>query len=232
MAVNIPDKRVNLVSAERLSGHPYSGGYDSFTIANRIHACSPDSKIIIVVRNQLDMIRSIYKQLVKQGYLGEFKDLVKGESWKGTSFKPDFLKYDLIVGKYYELFGSDQVMVATYESILSDNHRFISALNKFLGVDEFQLDRSEEKFNVSLPDHEIAAYRIANKFKTSEMNPFPAFVLGERRFKLLHRSLCWYFKMKEPRLFEDNILRELADYYQQSNLNLGQLIRDPLTGYP
>src|SRR4051794_7076464 len=45
---------VVVVSAERLSGHAASGGYDTFRIAERLHATLPSARVLMVVRNQID----------------------------------------------------------------------------------------------------------------------------------------------------------------------------------
>ena len=56
-----------MVSFPRLSGHPYSGGYDSRMIADRVAEVFPEARILIVIREQRSMIVSTYKQYVNAG---------------------------------------------------------------------------------------------------------------------------------------------------------------------
>jgi hypothetical protein len=56
-----------IVSFPRLSGHPYSGGYDSRPIADRIAQVFPEARILIVIREQRSTIVSTYKQYVHAG---------------------------------------------------------------------------------------------------------------------------------------------------------------------
>ena len=54
-----PDQEgVFIVSAERLSGHPSSGGFDREKIIANIHAAFPDAKILITFRNQIVILRT------------------------------------------------------------------------------------------------------------------------------------------------------------------------------
>ena len=58
---------IPVLSYERLSGNPHSGGYDSKEIANRLVQVFPDAKILIVIREQKDIILSTYKQYIIEG---------------------------------------------------------------------------------------------------------------------------------------------------------------------
>ena len=46
-----------VLSAERLSGNPHSGGYDSLQTAERLHRLFPQAKVLVVVREQTEEIR-------------------------------------------------------------------------------------------------------------------------------------------------------------------------------
>ena len=86
-------KGIFLISAERLSGHPYSGGFDREIIANNIFNACPNAKIFLLLRNQLDIINSTYKQLVKEGYLGTINDLLSENCWKSVCFNLNYYNY-------------------------------------------------------------------------------------------------------------------------------------------
>src|SRR5215218_14466 len=45
---------VPVLSAERLSGNPHSGGYDSKQIAERLAATFPEARVLIVIREQVE----------------------------------------------------------------------------------------------------------------------------------------------------------------------------------
>ena len=51
-------KTIFVISRERLSGSPFSGGYDSGIIARRLHRIAPYAKILIVIREQKTNVES------------------------------------------------------------------------------------------------------------------------------------------------------------------------------
>ena len=54
------EAKVPVISHERLSGYPHSGGHDSKEIAHRLAAVFPNAKVVIVIREQKSMILSNY----------------------------------------------------------------------------------------------------------------------------------------------------------------------------
>ena len=80
-----------VVSSERLSGHPFSGGYDRFRIAERIQSIGEDVRIICVIRNQAKIMPSIYAQLIMEGYLGSLQSLWDCKCWKTAGFDRSFM---------------------------------------------------------------------------------------------------------------------------------------------
>ena len=64
---------VPVLSAERLSGNPHSGGYDSVQIAERLATAFPEGRVLIVIREQTEMLVSAYKQYVKVGGAGTLR---------------------------------------------------------------------------------------------------------------------------------------------------------------
>src|SRR5262249_44700832 len=62
-----------LISEEELAGNLHTGGLHgamSREIAERLARAFPEAHIVIVVRNQIDMIASAYKQYVESGGTG------------------------------------------------------------------------------------------------------------------------------------------------------------------
>jgi hypothetical protein len=64
---------VPVLSAERLSGNPDSGGYDSVHVAEYLAATFPEARVLIVIREQADMLVSSYKRYVRNGGPGTLR---------------------------------------------------------------------------------------------------------------------------------------------------------------
>lgn len=220
---------VSVVSAERLSGHPFSGGYDSYLIANRIFTCFPEAKIILVIRNQVDMLTSMYKQLVRGGYLGTFSDLIHGYHWKGVGFSLDFLEYDLLISKYHSLFGKEHVLVLLYEDLKIDQRKYVRKISTFLGVDEFyETSNDKGAVNVSLPEKQISAKRLLNHCRKTEYNPFPIVSIDTSNLDRWSRLLSLFFSSN---IFDDKDIEFVRGYYTESNSRLKIILDRELPGY-
>jgi hypothetical protein len=172
---------VVVVSAERLSGHAASGGYDTVRIARRLHATLPEARVLMVVRSQIDMIESEYRQLVGEGYRGPISSLWSTDAWKRVQFDLGHYEYDTLVREYQQLFGGENVAVFSYEGVLAHRRAFLDRLAAFVGVEPFELgdDVGERDVHPGLPNRGIGLLRRLNHFRRTELNPFPIFNMGK-----------------------------------------------------
>lgn len=133
---------IPVLSSERLSGNPHSGGYDSKEIAYRLHAVFQGAKIFIVIREQSSMILSNYFQYLSFGGARSLKDYI-GREYDGRIplFSKDHFRYHHLVNLYQNLFGKDRVLVLPYEMFKRSPKGFIETLGRF----------SEAKIPLDLP---------------------------------------------------------------------------------
>ena len=220
-----PDDVV-VVSAERLSGHAASGGYDTIRIARRLHDVVPEARVLIVVRSQIDMIESEYRQLVGEGYRGRVSSLWATDAWKRVQFDVGHYEYDTLVLEYQRLFGPDNVAVFTYEGVLADRNRFLERLAKFFGVEPFNLgtDIAERDVHPGLPNRGLGLLRALNHLRRTELNPFPTIDLG-----VWWRGPIVAVARRLPRrrhIVPAAKRAELAERYREPNLRLAALLPD------
>ncbi len=127
---------VPVVSSERLSGSPHTGGYDTATIADRLHSAWPDARILVVIREQQALVRSVYLQYVRQGGvlpLGAYLDPPRA-LYRVPTFDPRYFDYDRFVACYRERFGPDRVHVVPYEMLRIDPSAFVGRVLEAAGV--------------------------------------------------------------------------------------------------
>ncbi|MBU2477785.1 MAG: sulfotransferase [Gammaproteobacteria bacterium] len=228
----IAGRKVLLFSAERLSGHPFSGGYDSVRTARRIAAAFDDAKVICVVRNQRDMVWSVYKQLVFEGYPGTLDQLIQLRSWKTASFDLAYFEYDRLISQYLDLFGEGRVCVLQYELMRQDIGIFLGRLCAFLGVDYMAPQRAAARVNPSLPDASIGLARRLNYFRQSELYPFPMLDVGRRYARL--RKIAIKVAQRVPWLAsrcDARLLQDLGPRFSESNAQLARLLGDEFSEY-
>jgi hypothetical protein len=226
-----------LFSAERLSGHPFSGGFDSFRIAERIKACCPDAKILCVIRSQIDMIASVYKLLIEEGYTGKIESLFSGRHWKTVGFDMDMYRYDILIEKYQSLFGRKNVCVFSYEEMRNSMKRVLEDICEFFEVAYVPLPEKmyAKKVNESLPNGGLAILRFLNHFRKTELNPFPVFSIraGLYANEGLHGKVAGLIKRVSPKaeLLNDVLKSQIREYYRESNKRLPGIIGRDLTEY-
>lgn len=215
-----------IFSAERLSGHPYSGGYDSYRIAERIYSCVPGAKILVVVRNQVTMLNSVYKQLVGEGYLGKVVDLFSEKPWKSTGFHLKFYEYDNLISKYQRLFRPQNVLVLPYELMVENLTEFLSSICEFFGIDYVAPTDSEERVNPSLPNRGITFIRFLNHFRRSELNPYPLVPLPELLMKAMKKIMVKNFSVLPDKrsIFSIEQREKIQSKFKKSNERMLSLV--------
>ena len=100
-----------VLSHERLSGYPHSGGFDSRAIAERLATVLPGARILIVVREQRSMIHSNYHQYVRDGGacpLHRYLQPPQPSMRRMPGFAAEFFAYDRLVETYRSHFGDGE----------------------------------------------------------------------------------------------------------------------------
>jgi Sulfotransferase family len=124
-----------VVSFPRLSGHAFSGGYDSQELADRLAAVFPDARVLIVIREQRSMIVSAYKQYVPAGGVCTIEHFLAAdpESRRVPRFDFGHFAYDRLIRYYHSLFGRESVLVLPYEQLVRDGRGFVGTIGEFAG---------------------------------------------------------------------------------------------------
>lgn len=221
--------QVAVISAERLSGHPFSGGHDSFAIARRLQAVAPQARVIALVREQRAMIRSVYKQMVAEGFTLSLDEWMAMRPWKGTcGFDWSHYEYDRLAQHYQRLFGRERTLFLPYERLRRERSLLLAELCAFCGVPN-QDAWPEQQVNSSLGAPGTALLRRLNRFRRSELNPDPALVLPARvtdNFRGVLRKMENWFEVDDIQ-FDAALERQILDYYRPANQRLAELLNWP-----
>jgi hypothetical protein len=175
---------VPVVSLERLSGHPLSGGYDSRELGERLSAVLPGARILCVFREQTAMIASTYKQYVKTGGPSSIERFLAPPVQRHRRIPMfDFrhFEYDRLLSFYRTLFGPENVLFVPYEGFATDPESFVRRIAAFAGAEPAQdairrlpFDR---RANVAQSAVATAITRRLNRlFVLADVNPNPVVV--------------------------------------------------------
>ena len=235
--------RVTVLSHEELSGHPH--GYASVRaseVATNLKELFPKAKILIVVRNQLDYVRSLYtfRVAIKGSEFRSFRRFIKEEVDRGLL---EHLQYSKLVERYQQLFGKDNVVVLPMEWLRSAPDDFFRPIYKLLELEEAP-QVSRETVNESIRSRTLLTLlrsfnwvfcfflkmlrkifknsRIPDKFR------FSYYSIRSQVARWLNRKFASAAKLDWPTLDEFESFKEVwaasnALLEQQTQLDLGHL---------
>ncbi|MEO9892504.1 hypothetical protein [Aurantibacter sp.] len=189
------DSLVPLVSHERLSGYPLSGGYDRMSILNRIKSTGLDVKIIYIIREQKSWIYSAWKQMIIDSSGMKLQEFLMKSHPKHNARLPvprlEYLNYARDITLLRDMFGEANVSVIPMELMAQDFSYFKSKVSKLLDVDIERFRNAQLSFkNESLSLSEIYFKLFINRYvirtelsprgMISSSNNFFKFLAGER----------------------------------------------------
>lgn len=135
-------------------------------VPERIEACLPEVRLIYVVRDPIERIRSHYQHRVLAGSEREpLEDaVVRDPSYLNCS------RYALQLERYLERFRREQILVITSEELRASRAATVARVYDFIGAEAaFLPDVLEQEF-----------------YKTQERASYPPFVWSVRRFVKRH----------------------------------------------
>ncbi|WBU63471.1 sulfotransferase [Paracoccus aerodenitrificans] len=231
--------KIPVISHERFSGYPASGGFDATILASRLHRSFPDGRILIIVREQLASIFSMYSQYITDGghmslrnYLSPREPFLK----RRPGFSEEFYRYHRLVAHYRKLFGENRVLCMPYELLVRDRETFFSALFSFVGRDPFPVDPKAQ--NVRRPALFQICQRVVNsQFSANELSHYYLVPLGQ--FRRRFGSMAKYVPTRLTRPIDTRLERRMrsllaskfGEAFAQSNGELSQMIGIDLSRY-
>jgi hypothetical protein len=200
----------------------------------------PEGKIILVLRNQYDLILSRYSQFLIGGGSLTFKNFINEMlncSVDGENYYQNY--YFQIIKLLYEIFGKDNVCVILQERLKED----INKLNTFLGVESNKLHEKSilnQRKGLSLLSLKIL--RIVNKAivkrkatynsKPKTFLPYLLYItLITRGIRIADYYILNYLSRSKKKLLNNNIRYQLSKIFTEDNSNLTTLLHKDLKSY-
>ncbi len=118
--------------------------------AERIKAFSPDAKILIHIRNPVDVIPSHHSQVMYVGGepLSDIREALAAESdraqginmpenfeWKKTLLYLDFVKFSDQIKRFQKYFGPEQIKINIFDDLKQDTRQVFQDTCRFLAID-------------------------------------------------------------------------------------------------
>jgi hypothetical protein len=107
---------VPVFSSEALCGDLLRKGYNRWQNADRLKQVVSRARVLLVVREQRDLIRSMYKTMVMWGMAYPVDSLLRtGPGPSLPRFDMEFIRFHSLAEYYAFLYGEDAVLVLPYE---------------------------------------------------------------------------------------------------------------------
>jgi hypothetical protein len=200
---------IPVFSHERLSGLQIVGSFDRVMIAERLNAVFPKAKVLIIIREQNDLILSSYLQYVKGGGILSLKRYMT-QKWVAPYLPKhnlDQFDFQKLVSLYTELFGLANVLFLPYEVLNKAPEKFVQRIKKF-SESESTIDSTywEERINQTSSFSNLAIRRKLNRF----VYPNSSWISQGAFFFTRKIRRVWPF-LKLPKYFDRRIERKLKN---------------------
>jgi hypothetical protein len=126
---------VPVLSNERFSGNPHSGWFDADRTFDRLARALPNAKVLIVLREQRDLVRSLWLQYVRIGGPASLRDYLRAPEpgdHRAPCFDPAFLRFDRLVENLDRRFGRERVLAIPYDRLRRDPREFLARIGAFI----------------------------------------------------------------------------------------------------
>jgi hypothetical protein len=232
---------VPVISHEHLCGNlVHMRHCVGFEVADRLRATFPEAHVLITIREQRSMLRSLYGQYIKED--GEWPiEMFLGNGDTPPGFAPicrlDYLEYDLLVSHYIELFGRDRVLVLPFEELRRDSVQFEQRVHDFAGTG-VQAAAQLPPANVGTGAATLAIWRRLNRLATKRPPIFPkdykswpwSYRAKRQACRILEAVIPKSWHARADAALRRSIDQRVAGYYGRSNRALSELMGLDLAG--
>lgn len=106
--------------------------------AKRIYDFNPNMKIIINLRNPVDLSFSVYKAMSKYGETSSFfrEAMVNDEETLGMKLS-DYGRYYYNINEYLKYFNKKNILFLNYDNLVNNKKLFMKQIYNFLNVKDF-----------------------------------------------------------------------------------------------
>lgn len=176
----------------------------------------PNADIILVVREQVELIRSLYNQYVKVGESVNFEDY--WDCKRKYTIDKEALLYRRLIEELKASFRG-RILVLGFDLFKKDKGKFIEILSKYVGgINDIDFAiNTENIINKSLKAREIRSLLFFYKYFGNAYNPEALIVLRKRLFKIMRYFVVKWLSIifSNKSVESEEILKEIETYYSE-----------------
>ncbi|MGM0704242.1 MAG: hypothetical protein ACQEUG_17820 [Pseudomonadota bacterium] len=183
-----------IISDEQFSGAPWDNANDRKKIFDRLNLIFPDASYILVLREQEEMVKSLYLEYIKKGGSAKWYQFIGCKKNELSFSRGAYLDYYNYYNYVVQCTSEERILLLPYEWFCSEPRSFLEKIAQFI----------DEKQNV-VPDNILSLHenksikginakllRIVNGLFASDRQPF---LLLPKKVHLLSRK--WLRKLPQ-----------------------------------
>jgi hypothetical protein len=119
---------------------------DILCVADRLKDCFPNAKILAIVRNQIDALRSMYDFKPFDPMTPVNNKVIDFDTWLDINFKYadssvlQTYRYYEILAYYKSIFGKENITVLNFDDLEKNPSSFYFKISNLLGVDQRKVE--------------------------------------------------------------------------------------------
>lgn len=218
----------------------------SVTTAKEIKDFSPDAKVLIMLRNPVDVLYSLHSQHLYDGNedVIDFqsalaldderkagRNLAKSVDFLKVPFYKDSVLFSNQVQRYLDVFGRQNVHIILYEDFAKETEKTVQGVFKFLGIDT----QAPIKYNLVNPNKKIKSFYLHRLMKhpPRAVKKIVRIVMPVRRMRHIIMSFLFKRNITEKKREEMNpeIRSSLKQFFTNDVRSLGGLINRDLSAW-
>lgn len=129
-------------------------------MARKLYDCFPNARIICIVREQRDLLSTVYVWRFTNDFLLQslrrFLGSVRGGKWRNLIFN------HVVLEDYERLFGKDNILVLPYELLCRDAEEFYRAITDFSNINTDYVIPKERRHRTCKTRASLSAYWVYN----------------------------------------------------------------------
>lgn len=203
-------------SSEHMSMNFTLQGIDSLTKYQRIQEIFKNNSIniLLIKRNPISFIRSIYSEFVKMGYSESYNEFLRWLiRYSDRNFLLD-LNYDSKERQLRDVFGDINIKWLEFESITTGDveQNINKSISEWVGVSNLKLDCTTQ--NKGLDKNEITSLRLINKETRRELG------LSQTEPFERHRNKLILSRFEDESYIFDNVVQKRLAFDELKNRDI------------
>jgi Sulfotransferase family len=209
---------IPVISSEALAGELLRGGYNRWQNADRLKQVFDRARILLVVREQQQLIRSMYKTMVFFGMPYSVSSMLRrglaGAAPGTAEFDIEFIRFHSLARHYASLYGDEAVLVLPYELFKQRPLEFLNRVYSHCGRNQMEPSRLQQLplgqvVNAGESLFFIHLQRWVNRFTLTRYRDY-AGPFGSNGFDQVLKRISWHKRHARETALDARLERRFA----------------------